>query len=230
MRSQILAATLGKVPGVRYAVAGDTASSHDFTRQLHNRAPVVLGLVAVLAFVLLLASFRSVAIPLVSIILNLMSVGAAYGLITLIFQDGRLQGALGHTAFGGIISWVPLFMFVFLFGISMDYHVFILSRIRELWSHGFLPRDAVVGGIASSARCGDQRGADHGGGLLHLRHHVARRSQDPRGGHGRRRADRRHRSRGILLPAALALLGDHSWYAPRWLRRPRRRDSVPSGA
>ena len=132
-------------------MAGDTASSHDFTRQLHNRAPVVLGLVAVLAFVLLLASFRSVAIPLVSIILNLMSVGAAYGLITLIFQDGRLQGALGHTAFGGIISWVPLFMFVFLFGISMDYHVFILSRIRELWSHGFLPRDAVVGGIASSA-------------------------------------------------------------------------------
>ncbi len=175
-------------------MAGDTASSHDFTRQLHNRAPVVLGLVAVLAFVLLLASFRSVAIPLVSIILNLMSVGAAYGLITLIFQDGRLQGALGHTAFGGIISWVPLFMFVFLFGISVDYHVFILSRIRELWSHGFLPRDAVVGGIASSARCGDQRGADHGGGLLHLRHHVARRSQDPRGGHGRRRADRRHRS------------------------------------
>ena len=85
---------------------GDTASSHDFTRQLHNRAPVVLGLVAVLAFVLLLAAFRSVAIPLVSIILNLMSVGAAYGLITLIFQDGRLQGALGYTAFGDTMTTV----------------------------------------------------------------------------------------------------------------------------
>ena len=175
-------------------MAGDTASSHDFTRQLHNRAPVVLGLVAVLAFVLLLAAFRSVAIPLVSIILNLMSVGAAYGLITLIFQDGRLQGALGYTAFGGIISWVPLFMFVFLFGISMDYHVFILSRIRELWSHSFLPRDAVVGGIASSAGVVTSATLIMVAVFSYLRHHVARRPQDPRGGHGRRRADRRHRS------------------------------------
>ena len=90
-------------------------------------------------------------VPLVSIALNLLSVGAAYGLITLIFQDGRLQGPLGYTAFGGIIYWVPLMMFVFLFGISMDYHVFILSRIRELWARGSSPKEAVIGGIASSA-------------------------------------------------------------------------------
>ena len=154
-------------------MAGDTASSHDFTRQLHDRAPVVLGLVAVLAFVLLLAAFRSLAIPLVSIILNLMSVGAAYGLITLIFQDGRLQGALGYTAFGGIISWVPLFMFVFLFGISMDYHVFILSRIRELWSPRLPAARCRRRRHRLQRRRGDQRGADHGGGLLDLRHHVA---------------------------------------------------------
>jgi putative drug exporter of the RND superfamily len=74
----------------------------------------VLAAVAVLAFVLLMIAFRSVAISLVSILLNLLSVGAAYGLITLIFQDGRLQGTLGYTSFGGIISWVPLFMLVFL--------------------------------------------------------------------------------------------------------------------
>jgi len=151
LRNQILPATLGRVPGISYAVTGDTASQYDFTHQLHDRTPVVLGLVTALAFVLLLIAFRSVGISLVSVALNLLSVGAAYGLITLIFQDGRLQGLLGYTSFGGIISWVPLFMFVFLFGISMDYHVFILSRIRELWSRGSTAHDAVVGGIASSA-------------------------------------------------------------------------------
>ena len=130
---------------------GDTASNYDFTHQLHNRTPLVLGIVALLAFVLLLLAFRSLAIPLVSIVLNLLSVGAAYGLVTLIFQDGHLQGPLGFTSFGGIISWVPLFMFVFLFGISMDYHVFILSRIRELRAHGATTRDAITRGIASSA-------------------------------------------------------------------------------
>jgi RND superfamily putative drug exporter len=78
-------------------------------------------------------------------------VGAAYGLVTLIFQDGRLQGLLGYTGFGAIEFWVPLFMFVFLSGLSMDYHVFILSRIRELRARGAATKDAVVGGIASSA-------------------------------------------------------------------------------
>jgi len=90
LRNQILPATLGRVTGISYAVTGDTASEYDFTHQLHDRTPVVLALVAALAFVLLLIAFRSVGISLVSILLNLLSVGAAYGLITLIFQDGRL--------------------------------------------------------------------------------------------------------------------------------------------
>ena len=230
LRSQILPATLGKVPGISYAVAGDTASNDDFTRQLHDRTPVVLGLVALLAFMVLLVAFRSLAIPLVSIALNLLSVGAAYGLITLIFQDGRLQGALGYASFGGIISWVLLFMFVFLFGISMDYHVFILTRIRELWSRGSSSRDAVVDGIASSAGVVTSAALIMVGRLLDLRHHVAPRPQDPRGGHGRCGADRRHHGPRHPAPAALALLGERAWYAPRWLRRPRHRDSVPSGA
>jgi RND superfamily putative drug exporter len=151
LRTQILPSTLGRVPGIRYAVTGDTASDYDFTQQVHERAPVVFAAVAVMAFVLLMVAFRSVTIPLVSIGLNLLSVGAAYGLVTLIFQDGRLQSLLGYTSFGGIIAWEPLFMFVFLFGISMDYHVFLLSRIRELRSQGYPARDAVVAGIASSA-------------------------------------------------------------------------------
>jgi RND superfamily putative drug exporter len=151
LRDQALPATLGMVPGISYAVAGDTAGLYDDIHQTGKALPVVFALVALLAFALLLAAFRSLAIPVVSIALNLLSVAAAYGLVTLVFQDGRLQGPLGYTAFGGIIYWVPLFMFVFLFGISMDYHVFILSRIRELWARGTAPRDAVIDGIASSA-------------------------------------------------------------------------------
>ena len=230
LRSQILPATLGKVPGISYAVAGDTASNDDFTRQLRDRTPVVLGLVALLAFVVLLVAFRSLAIPLVSIALNLLSVGAAYGLITLIFQDGRLQGPLGYASFGGIISWVPLFMFVFLFGISMDYHVFILTRIRELWSRGSSSRDAVVDGIASSA------GVVTSAALIMVAVFSIFATMSLLDlkilGVGTAAAVLIDATtvRGILLPAALALLGERAWYAPSWLRRPRRRDSVPSGA
>src|SRR6185437_10353300 len=136
-------------PGIRAAVTGNTASGYDFGAALRSRTPLVFALVAGLALVLLMVAFRSLAIPLISIGLNLLSVGAAYGLVTLIFQDGRLQGLLGFTSFGAIIPWVPLFMFVFLFGLSMDYHVFILSRIRELRARGKPHREAVVGGIAS---------------------------------------------------------------------------------
>jgi len=150
LRNRILPATLGKVPGVSYAVAGDTAADYDDIQAEHAGLPALFAFVAVLAFVLLLAAFRSITVSVVSIVLNLLSVGAAYGLITLIFQDGRLQGLLDYTSFGGIIWWVPVMMFVFLFGISMDYHVFILSRIRELWARGSSPQEAVVGGIASS--------------------------------------------------------------------------------
>jgi RND superfamily putative drug exporter len=128
LRNQVLPETLGRARGISYAVAGNTAENYDDIAALRSRTPLVLAVVAVLAFVVLLFAFRSVAIPLVSILLNLLSVGAAYGLITLIFQDGRLAGVLGFTSYGAIVPWVPLFMFVFLFGLSMDYHVFILSR------------------------------------------------------------------------------------------------------
>jgi putative drug exporter of the RND superfamily len=151
LESKVLPETLGKVPAISYAVTGDTAQVSADTSQIRDRLPLVLTVVGVLALVLLLAAFRSLAVSLVSVLLNLLSVGAAYGLITLIFQDGRLQGLLGYTSTGGIIWWVPLFMFVLLFGISMDYNVFILSRIREHRLRGSTTRDAVVSGIASSA-------------------------------------------------------------------------------
>ncbi len=146
-----LPATLGTVPGISYSVGGLTAGNHDFDSQLDSRVPWVFAFVLGFAFLLLLASFRSVWIPVLSICLNLLSVGAAYGLMVIIFQDGRLQGPLGFTAYGGITPWLPLFMFVLLFGLSMDYHVFILSRIRELRLGGVSARQAVTSGISHSA-------------------------------------------------------------------------------
>ena len=151
LRTQALPDTFGKVPGISYAVAGLTAGNHDFDAQLAKTVPWVFAFVLGLAFLLLMRTFRSVYIPALSIVLNLLSVGAAYGLMVLIFQDGHLERLLGFTAYGGITTWLPLFMFVLLFGLSMDYQVFILSRIRELWLGGTPVRTAVSDGIARSA-------------------------------------------------------------------------------
>ncbi len=150
LRTQALPEAFGQVPGISYAVTGLTAGNHDFDAQLAKTLPWVFTFVLGLAFLLLMTTFRSVYIPALSIVLNLLSVGAAYGLMVLIFQDGHLAGPLGFTAYGGITPWLPLFMFVLLFGLSMDYHVFILSRIRELWLGGASARAAVTGGIARS--------------------------------------------------------------------------------
>jgi putative drug exporter of the RND superfamily len=217
LRDQALPATLGKVGGITYAVTGNTAGSYDDTRLLDQRTPVVLAVVAGLAFLLLLAAFRSVTLPLISIGLNLLSVGAAYGLITLIFQDGRLQRPLDFTSFGAITPWVPLFLFVFLFGLSMDYHVFIRSRIRELRSRGASTPDAVTGGIASSA------GVVTSAAVIMVAvfsifaslHLVELKML----GIGLPAAVLIDATvvRGILVPAATALLGDRCWYLPRWL-------------
>jgi RND superfamily putative drug exporter len=211
LQDKILPATLGKVPGLSYAVTGDTASDYDFTQQLDSRVPIVFCAVAVAAFLLLAVAFGSLAIALVSILLNLLSVGAAYGLITLIFQDGRLQGPLDYTSFGGIINWVPLFIFVFLFGISMDYHVFLLSRIRELWRAGSAPADAVVDGIASSA------GVVTSAALIMVAVFSIFATMSFLDlkilGIGMASAVLIDATvvRGILLPAALTLLGDRAW-------------------
>ncbi len=217
LRDQILPATLGKVGGISYAVAGDTASTYDNNAAFHSATPVVVGFVILLAFVLLLVAFRSVTIPLISIVFNLLSVVAGYGLITLIFQDGRLQGLIGYTSFGAIVSWVPLFMFVLLFGLSMDYHVFILSRIRELRSRGASTREALVGGISSSAGVVTSAAVIMVAvfSILATLPIVDTKTL----GVGLAAAVLIDATvvRGILLPAAMALLGERCWYLPRWL-------------
>jgi putative drug exporter of the RND superfamily len=220
LRDQILPATLGKVRGVSWAVSGTTANNYDDIAALHTRTPLVLAVVAALAFLLLLVAFGSVAIALISVGLNLLSVATAFGIVTLIFQDGHLAGPLGFTSFGAIVSWVPLFIFVFLFGISMDYHVFILSRIRELRARGSSTRDAVVGGIAGSAGVVTSAAVI----MVAVFSVLATLSniQTKTLGVGLAVAVLIDATvvRGVLLPAALSLLGGRAWRTPEGLGKP----------
>ena len=123
--------TIGRANGVQVKTTGLTALSRDFNDSMKSHGPIVFTFVLGLAFILLLLTFRSIVIPLTAIVLNLLSVGAAYGVLVLIFQQGHLQSLLGFQSIGGVTSWLPLFLFVILFGLSMDYHVLILSRIAS---------------------------------------------------------------------------------------------------
>ena len=127
--------------------------------------------VLALAFLLLLVTFRSIVIPLKAIVLNLLSVGAAYGVLVLVFQDGHGESLLGFESTGAITSWLPLFLFVVLFGLSMDYHVFILSRIREAVDRG-MPTDEAVRTASSTAGVVTSAAVDHGRGVRDLRDAV----------------------------------------------------------
>jgi len=219
LRDQVLPATLGRVSGIDYAVAGLTASNHDFSAQLDGSAPVVFVFVLGLAFLLLMVTFRSVTIPLMSIALNLLSIGAAYGVLTLVFQHGYLHGLLGFTPYGAVVPWLPLFMFVILFGLSMDYHVFILSRICELRSRGASTPAAITGGISASAGVVTSAAVIMVSVFsLFATLSVVAVSIYSNGMASAILIDATV-VRGVLMPAAMALLGDRNWYQPRWLAR-----------
>jgi RND superfamily putative drug exporter len=132
-------------------VAGMTAETKDYVDFLKGRAPLVVGFVLVLAFLLLLVTFRSLVIPIKAIVLNLLSVAAAYGVLTWVFQDGHFENALSFESNGGVTAWLPIFLFVILFGLSMDYHVFILSRVKEAVDRGMKTEDAVAHSIKATA-------------------------------------------------------------------------------
>ncbi|WP_405113273.1 MMPL family transporter [Micromonospora sp. NBC_01405] len=226
LREDVLPATFGQVPGARFAVTGKTSFAYDFTNQVRDRLTVVFAFVLVLAFVLLAVAFRSWALPLVSIVLNLLSIGAAYGALTWVFQGGHLEGLFGFQAYGGITDWLPLFVFVLLFGLSMDYHIFILSRIRERRSAGATSREAIVSGIGASAGVVTSAAAIMIGvfsvfvTLSAIEYKML--------GVGMAVAILIDATvvRGVLLPAALALLNDRAW--SRRDRREAHRDE-PAG-
>src|SRR5215207_645138 len=148
---ELVPETVGEVPGVAAGVTGEIAWDVDFRDVLSERLPLVIGFVLLLTVFVLVLAFRSLTIALTAAGLNLLSVAAAYGLLVLVFQNTWAEGLLDFTSNGAIITWLPLFLFVILFGLSMDYHVFVVSRIREGRRAGLSTRDAIAQGITKSA-------------------------------------------------------------------------------
>jgi uncharacterized membrane protein YdfJ with MMPL/SSD domain len=233
LRDDVIPATIGMVGGVEADVTGMTAGSKDFNDSMTSHLPIVFGFVLGLAFMLLLVSFRSIVVPIKAIVLNLLSVGAAYGILTLVFQDGHGESVLGFESFGAITSWVPLFLFVILFGLSMDYHVFIISRIREAVDRGMKTDEAVAFGIKQTAGVVTSAAVvmvavfSIFGTLSMVEFKMV--------GVGLAVAVLLDATlvRGVLLPAAMKLLGDWNWYLPKrlnWLPKISHEHQLPEPA
>ena len=217
LRDHLVPATIGQVPSATADVGGFTADSKDFNDTMKSHLPLVFGFVLTAAFLLLLVTFRSIVIPIKAIVLNLLSVGAAYGVLVWIFQEGHLQSLLGFHSNGAIVPWMPLFLFVVLFGLSMDYHVFILTRIREAFDRGRPTEEAVTHGIKTTAGVVTSAAAV----MISVFAIFATLSLliFKQLGVGLAVAVLIDATiiRGVLLPATMKLLGDWNWYLPSWL-------------
>jgi putative drug exporter of the RND superfamily len=204
-------------PAVDVLVAGDTAESIDESDTMSDWLPIVLAFVLGLSFVLLTVAFRSLVVAAKAIAVNLLSVGAAYGVLVLVFQEGIGNELFGFSKVDTIEAWVPLFLFAVLFGLSMDYHVFLLSRIRERFRRTSDNSDAIAHGVGSTGRIIT-------GGALII---IAVFSGFARGdlvmfqqmGFGVAVALLIDATviRSVLLPSLMALLGERNWYLPSWL-------------
>ena len=222
LRSEVVPATVGRLAGADVAVTGLTAGSKDFIDQTTSRLPIVFAFVLGIALLLLLVTFRSIVVPIKAIVLNLLSVGSAYGVLVLVFQDGHGEKLLGFQSVGGIAPWIPLFLFVILFGLSMDYHVLVLSRIREAVDRGMSNDEAVAHGIKSTAGVVTSAAlvmvAVFGAFALGSDQVVKQI------GVGLAAAILIDATliRAVLLPASMKLLGARNWYLPKglgWLPR-----------
>jgi uncharacterized membrane protein YdfJ with MMPL/SSD domain len=217
LRDEVVPATVGKLDGAEVAVGGMTAWSKDFLDTMKSHLPIVFGFVLAMAFILLLVTFRSIVVPIKAIILNLLSVGSAYGILTLVFQDGHGEKALGFNSVGGITPWLPLFLFVVLFGLSMDYHVFVLSKVRELVDRGMSTERAVAEGIKSTAGVITSAAAVM---VVTFAAFATGSDQSMKQlGVGLAAAILIDATivRAVLLPATMKLLGERNWWLPRRL-------------
>lgn len=232
LRHTVIPHTVGAVPGVHAYVGGTTATSRDFTDTMKAHLPLVFAFVLGLAFVLLLITFSSLVIPVMTILLNLLSVSAAYGVVTLVFQDGFLRALLGAQDVGGVINWLPLFLFVILFGLSMDYHVLILSRIREAHVGGMRTGEAVGEGIKATAGVVTSAAVVMVAvfSIFALLPEIVFKQL----GVGLAAAVLIDATivRAVLLPAAMKLVGEWNWYLPGWRVRTRlpRQPGAPRSA
>lgn len=227
LRDDLIPATVGAVPGTQVDVAGVTAGSKDFNDLMKGHAPIVFAFVLGMAFLLLLVTFRSIVIAIKAIVLNLLSVAAAYGVLVWIFQDGHFEKALGFQSDGGITSWLPLFLFVILFGLSMDYHVFILSRIKEAHDRGLSTERAISHGIRATAAVVTSAAIVMVGVFSVFA--TLSMLEFKQMGIGLAVAVLLDATiiRGVLLPSAMKLLGERNWYLPRWLEWLPRFDHEP---
>ena len=217
LREEIVPTTVGAVGDAH--VTGATAFSVDFNDQLKHRQPFVVAFVLVLAFLVLMWAFRSIVIPATAIALNLLSVGAAYGVLVAVFQWGWGNSLIGLEQTGPIAAWLPLFLFVILFGLSMDYHVFILSRIREGYDAGLDTKEAIRRGIAHSAGVITSAAVVMVGVFATFATLSVVSSKQIGVGLAVAILLDATIVRGLLVPAVMALLGERNWYLPNWLDR-----------
>jgi RND superfamily putative drug exporter len=219
LRADLVPGTVGALPGVSAGVTGETAGNLDFGNTMSERLPIVIGFVLVITVIVLTVAFRSLAVALIAAVLTLLSVGAAYGVLVLVFQSTWAEGLLGFTSNGAIVSWLPLFLFVVLFGLSMDYHVFVVSRVREAARAGVPMRQAITTGVTRSAGVVTSAAVV----MVAVFSIFATLSmlQFKQLGVGLAVAVLIDATlvRGVLLPATMALLGERTWWLPRWLHR-----------
>ncbi|WP_330308086.1 MULTISPECIES: MMPL family transporter [unclassified Streptomyces] len=219
LRDEVRPATLGKVDGVQAPITGQVAGSHDFNDQLIGSVVPVFAFVVVFAFLLMLLSFRSLTVAITSIALNLLSVGAAYGILVAVFQHGWGASLVGAEGVGAIVTWLPLFLFVILFGLSMDYHVFVVSRIREARLRGRSTKEAIRHGVVTTA------GVVTSAAIIMVAVFaifgtLSMQSMKQMGvGLSAAVLIDATIIRGVLLPAVMAMLGERNWYLPKWLNR-----------
>ncbi|MCX5051859.1 MULTISPECIES: MMPL family transporter [unclassified Streptomyces] len=219
LRDDVRPATLGKVDGVQAPITGQVAGSHDFNAQLGGAVVPVFAFVVIFAFLLMLLSFRSLTVAITSIVLNLLSVGAAYGILVAVFQHGWGASLVGAEGVGAIITWLPLFLFVILFGLSMDYHVFVVSRIREARMRGRTTRDAIQHGVVTTAGVVTSAAVIMVA-VFAIFGTLSMQSMKQMGvGLAAAVLIDATIIRGVLLPAVMALLGERNWYLPKWLHR-----------
>ena len=217
LREEIIPPTVGTLASAEVGVTGTTAQAKDFADQMRTVAPLVFGFVLLFAFLLMLITFRSIVIAAKTIVLNLLSVGAAYGILVLVFQHGWGKQVLGFEFTGGIDPFLPILLFVILFGLSMDYHVFVLSRVREAHDKGMSTDDSIAFGIKSTAGVVTSAAIVMVGvfaifGTLSMM--IFKQF-----GVGLAAAILIDATiiRAVLLPATMKLLGDWNWYLPKWL-------------
>jgi uncharacterized membrane protein YdfJ with MMPL/SSD domain len=217
LREDLVPATVGSLAGAEAAVTGMTAQTRDFDDQMRTMAPLVFGFVLLLAMLLMLVTFRSLVIAVKAVLLNLLSVAAAYGVLVLVFQEGWGKSLLGFETTGGIDPFLPILLFVILFGLSMDYHVFILSRVRESYDDGLPTRAAVAHGIKTTAGVVTSAAIVMVGVFSIFG--VLQAMIFKQFGVGLAAAILIDATviRAVLLPASMSLLDRWNWYLPGWL-------------